>query len=467
MKQKKIKNSRKSYSRKRKEEVKEKELSSSLNNLEVIKTREGYSNILKEVDKLSEELAKKDLELSQLKEKREKELIDLERSKNELTALIQDIEKSRKALLNILEDVDFERKKAQEERNKTFAIINSLADGVLFIDYEDKVSLVNPQAEIMLDLKKEDIFGKRIIDLNVFPNIKPFLSLLGEGVEKVFRKEVKIKENVVFEITTVPILEKEHYGKLIILHDISREKLVEKMKTEFVSLAAHQLRTPLSAIKWILKMFLDREVGEISEEQEDFLQKAYQSNERTIALINDLLNVTRIEEGRYIYQTTLTSIESVINPLINSYQDEFSRKKINFEFKKPKSALPYIHLDVEKITLALQNLFDNAIRYTKEGGTIVVSLEHDDKKKEVKFSISDNGVGIPDNEKERIFTKFFRGTNVIRMETEGSGLGLFIAKNIVEAHKGRIWFESEEGKGSTFYIAFPIKEEVREFLEKL
>jgi two-component system sensor histidine kinase VicK len=138
--------------------------------------------------------------------------------------------------------------------------------------------------------------------------------------------------------------------------------------------------------------------------------------------------------------------------VIDLYKEEIKKKNLNFQFKKPKK-LPKVKVDVEKIYLAIQNLLENAIRYNKVGGEIEIILK--EKEKEIEFSIRDTGIGIPKNQQSRVFTKFFRGSNAIRMETEGSGLGLFIAKNIIEAHGGRIWFESEEGKGTTFYFTLP------------
>jgi len=242
--------------------------------------------------------------------------------------------------------------------------------------------------------------------------------------------------------------------------------MVERIKTEFVSLAAHQLRTPLSAIKWTLDMLLNGDLGEITVEQKDFIGKTYQSNERMINLINDLLDVTRIEEGKYLYRPTLTDLGTIVQFVMNSCKEEVQRKKLNLEFKKPIPKLPKIILDVEKIRLVVQNLLENAIKYTPSGGKITVSLKHLKDKKEAELQVQDTGVGIPKDQQERVFTKFFRAANVMRLDTGGSGLGLFISKNIVEAHGGRIRFESEEGKGTTFYLSLPIKEEFVEFLKE-
>jgi PAS domain S-box-containing protein len=368
------------------------------------------------------------------------------------------------ALVNMLEDVEEAKNKAEQEKNKTLAIITNLADGLLVFDGENKLSLINHRAEIFLDVKAKDLIGKSVLELSTSPNLKPLIRILGIEIREVFRKEILIKKNFTLEVSTASIMRKrEKLGILVILHDITREKIIERMKTEFVSLAAHQLRTPLSAIKWTLRMLLDGDLGEITKEQRDFLGKTYQSNERMISLINDLLNITRIEEGRYLYKPVLADFETICQFVINSFKDEIKKKEIKFEFKKPQKKLPQVKVDVERIRLTFNNLLDNAIKYTPTGGRVTVSLRH--VKKEIELSIKDTGVGIPKDQQGRVFTKFFRGANVMRMATEGSGLGLFITKNIIEAHGGKIWFESEEGKGATFYFTLPIEEEFTEFLK--
>jgi len=375
------------------------------------------------------------------------------------------IRQTQRALLNILEDTEEARQVAETEKSKTEAIITNLADGLFVFDKENNLTLINPQAEAFFEIRPEEVVGKSILELSSIPAFEPLANLLGKEIKGVFRKEVQIRDNLILEVSTLPMIKGgEILGSLIILHDITREKMIEKMKTEFVSLTAHQLRTPLSAVKWTLRMLLDGDLGNITEEQRSFLEKTYNSNERMIDLINDLLNVTRIEEGRYLYRPTLADIEPVVQSVIGSYKGEFERKKIRFEFKKPEKKTGLVLIDEEKIRLAIQNLIDNAIAYSQSGDSVAVSLKYVNQK-EVELSVKDTGVGIPKDQQERIFTKFFRGANAIRMETEGSGLGLFITKNIIEAHGGRIWFESEENKGTTFYLTIPIKEEFEEFLE--
>jgi len=393
------------------------------------------------------------------------DLTDIKTYQKNLEEEAKDLQDSRSALINILEDVEGALKSAEEEKNKTLAVITNFADGLLVFDKEGRLSLINPQAEDFFDVKTRDIVGRPILELSTFPTIEPVVRIVGGEIKGVFRKEIKIKENLILEVSTIPMMrEEEKFGALIILHDVSREKLIERMKTEFVSLSAHQLRTPLSAIKWTLKMLLDGDLGKITEEQRDFIEKTYKSNERMINLINDLLDVSRIEEGRYLYKPVLTNLESIIQFVVNSYKEEIERKKLKFQFKKPKLKLPEVIVDVEKIKLAIDNLLGNAIGYTPAGGEVTVSLKC--VKKEIELSVKDTGVGIPKDQQGRVFTKFFRAANAIRMETEGSGLGLFIAKNIIEAHGGKIWFESEEKKGTTFHFTLPIPEKFGEFLKE-
>jgi len=426
--------------------------------MELAELKKAQARELKEMDRIARMLVRRDFRLTEVQEERMGEI-------QELTKRTKELEDSRKALVNILEDIEEARKNAEQEKNKTEALITNFTDGLLFFGESRKLSLINPQAEDFFQVRGKDVIDKSIIELGTFSTIKPIVALVGKEIKGVFRKEVQIRENLALEVSTIPIMrEEEKLGALIILHDVTREKTIERMKTEFVSLAAHQLRTPLSAIKWTLRMLLDGDLGKITEEQEDFIEKTYKSNERMITLINDLLDVTRIEEGRYLYKPVLADFEPICQFVINSYQEEIGRRGLKFEFKKPEKKLPRVMLDVEKMRLAIQNLLDNAIRYTPLAGQITVSLKLGQKG--IEFSVKDTGVGIPKDQQGRVFTKFFRAANVMRLATEGSGLGLFITKNIIEAHGGKIWFESEEGKGTTFYFTLPVKEEFGEFLKE-
>jgi len=408
---------------------------------------------ISEIKSLQQELERKVKERTAELEKRTKELID-----------------SRHALMNILEDIEQARDEAEKERDKTAAIIENFPEGILVFDPTNKLISINPKAKEFFGFEKEDLAGRSLKELQQIPQLSPLLEVLGkERILLVRKKELSLSENLILEVSTIPIFRKTtKIGTLVLLRDVTREKFIERLKTEFVSIAAHQLRTPLSAIKWTIRMLLDGDVGEITQEQRELLEKTYASNERMIHLINDLLNVTRIEEGRFLYNLRKEDIIKLIEKVIAPLKDVAKRKKIKMKFRKPSGKVPMIKIDAEKISLCVQNLVDNAIRYTYPGGEVDISVKYLKNKQEILFSVKDTGIGIPKEQQGRVFSRFFRAENAIREETEGTGLGLFITKNIIEAHGGKIWFESEEGKGTTFYFTLPLKkEEFEKFVEEI
>jgi len=423
-----------------------------------IKTGDEIEALGETFNLMAEKLKSHFKELEEMKE-RETVLRIRERARTqEAERKVKELEEARVALMNILEDVEEARKKAEEEKNKTLAIVENFVDGLLVFDKEKKLISMNPQAEVFLKLEKEKVIGKSIEDLKEIPEFKKIFEIVGPEIKPCFREELKMEENLILEITSFPILlEKEKIGNLIILHDITREKYIEQLKTEFVSLAAHQLRTPLSGIKWSLKMMLDGDLGPLFEEQKDFLKKALMANERLIRLVNDLLDVTRIEEGRYLYKLEEKDIVKIVEDVFNSYLELAKEKSIDFELEKLKDSFPLVKVDEEKIKLAIQNLIENALIYTLPKGKVTVTI--DLQNGNFFFKVKDTGIGIPKQVQDRIFTKFFRAPNAAKIDTEGSGLGLFITKNIIESHGGKIWFESEEGKGTTFYFTIPVKKE--------
>jgi PAS domain S-box-containing protein len=381
----------------------------------------------------------------------QKELREL---KQQRAAEAKGLMESKQALLRLLDDAERERGLAEEERDRTIAIVKNLGDGIVIVEHE-KVALTNPKAEAFFDIESAEIMGQDIWSLINHPKLSALIKLLQDYRLDLTKQELVLREDLILEVSTAAIIRgSEEGGKMVILHDITREKSMEKMKTEFVSITAHQLRTPLSAIKWTMNMMLDGDLGPVPEGQRDFLQKTYQSNERMIRLVNDLLNVTRIEEGRFLYDLKPQNIIELTEKIISPLKELAEKKGLKFIFEKASTKVPPIYVDQERFGIALQNLVDNAIHYTMRG-RVLVSTAYDGQKEEFYFMIKDDGIGIPSEQQKRVFSRFFRAPNAIKTETEGTGLGLFIAKNIVEAHGGKIWFESEEGKGASFYIMVP------------
>ena len=355
----------------------------------------------------------------------------------------------------------------EPEVESTLTIIDYFTDGVLVFNVGNKVSLINPQAEKMLDIPDKEVLGKSVLRLTEFPRANPLVSLLGGGIKEVFKRELRIGTNSVFEVTSVVMRKKgDKVGTLVILHDVSREKLVDRMKTEFVTLAAHQLRTPTSAIKWSLKMLLEGDLGEINEKQKEVLEKAYKTNDKVISLMSDLLNVAEIEEGRFLSEMELGDMEEIVKSSLDLFEHQIKSKKIDVRVEKLDKKIPEVMVDENKIKVAVKNLLDNAVTYTPERGKVVVLLGRKENNKEIQVEIRDNGMGIPKPQQDEVFKKFFRADNVKKVETEGTGLGLYITKNIIEAHGGRIWFRSKEGKGTSFYFTLPVKKQFGEYLGK-
>jgi signal transduction histidine kinase len=234
-------------------------------------------------------------------------------------------------------------------------------------------------------------------------------------------------------------------------------KRLDVAKSEFISIASHQLRTPLTVIKGYISMILEGSFGKISKTQKESLEKVYESSERLIQLIENLLNISRIESGRLQYSFMPLDLEKLVANVVEELESVAKKKGLRFTYKKPKTALPTLKLDEEKLRQVIMNLIDNSIKYTKQG-SVTVSLYQKDNR--VIFSVKDTGIGIDEEGKDNLFKKFSRGTGTSLIHTEGTGLGLYVAKQIVEGHGGDIRVESPgEGKGSEFLVALPVAKE--------
>lgn|GEM_PF-4507285 len=231
-------------------------------------------------------------------------------------------------------------------------------------------------------------------------------------------------------------------------------KHIENLKSEFVSIVAHQLRTPLAGIKWTLDMLINGDLGVLNPDQKTFLFKIHDGNERMIRFVNDLLSINRIESGRLQYNFTSLNLQHVAESVLLDIYPIANKKGIAINFRGKGVTLPQVAADPEKIRVAFQNLLENAVKYTERDGHITLELRN--RGAEVLVMVSDNGFGIPKDEQSGIFKRFYRAPSAVKMQTEGSGLGLYLARAIVEAHGGRIWFESIPGEGTSFYFTIPV-----------
>jgi len=233
------------------------------------------------------------------------------------------------------------------------------------------------------------------------------------------------------------------------------EKLAEanRLKTEFVNIVAHQLRTPLSAIRWSVGFLLGGKATRLNSQQYEQIELIQSNVKRLIRLVDDLLDVSRVEQGRIVLKKEKIDLGELAKEMIEQYSSYARASDISLKLKAEKK-LPLISADSEKIKIVLQNLIDNAIRYSKKSGKVQIKLSKENGY--IKCEVKDNGVGIPKNEQKYIFRKFFRSSNILRRQTRGTGLGLFITKAFINLHNGRIGFKSEENKGSVFWFELPI-----------
>lgn len=359
------------------------------------------------------------------------------------------------------------------EHSRLQDLVESMSNGVVMVDANQRIIIANPVAKKIFGIVNENSSLDQIFEV-----IKKGKTNGGDDseIEKAYAfasKEGKTQKIDSFElnrrfyeilITPVRDLQKEVSGGAIIFHDITHLKEIDRMKTEFVSVASHQLRTPLTAINWYVEMLRSGDAGKLNDEQMVFLDEIYTGSVRMVKLINELLNVSRIETGRLKIEPKPVFLDDYIESIIHELKALASEHSCEMEFRKPEKRLPMIAVDDILMRQVIHNLITNAIRYSSVGECgIAVSLEQKDTNYLV--TVSDGGIGIPKESQARIFEKFFRADNAREKEAEGSGIGMYIAKMVVEASGGKLWFESptafrevngkQEGYGTTFYLSIP------------
>lgn len=357
----------------------------------------------------------------------------------------------------------------------TDAIIESLTLGLVEYRGDHTVVRINKAAEDMLGVKRGSVVGKQLLPADMG---QPGLSSLGEVTfftsTEAFPKQKKgnpyeatidevsidypTKRDLQVITVLLPTAESSHgveHNFIKLIRDVTREKLVEKSKSNFITVAAHQLRTPLSAIRWAINLIMS-DASRLTPDQVNILQSGSKATDQVITLINDLLDASQIEEGRFGYEFSPGNLADVVRAAATPFASKAQEKSVTFDIKVPEEN-PTIALDAKKLGMVIQNLLTNAITYTPAQGHVGITLEYGDRFATV--TIADTGVGIPADENMRIFTKFFRSKKALVMETSGSGLGLYIAKNIVERHGGKITLESQENRGTIVSFTVPLRAE--------
>ncbi|MFA6215346.1 MAG: HAMP domain-containing sensor histidine kinase [Patescibacteria group bacterium] len=252
---------------------------------------------------------------------------------------------------------------------------------------------------------------------------------------------------------------------------------VLKKEREFVSITVHELKAPLGITKWSLEMLKSQKSGKLNDEQLELIDQVYRGNERLLILVRDLLNLAKLQEGKFEIESKPIKISTIISDVITGFSAEAAKKKVAIEWQNKKSSLPPVIADGNRVAQVITNLVSNAIKYTKENGKVIISVEKTTGEKIKKqtaelitastsytknkngylvIAVADTGIGISPADQKKLFTRFFRSKKVLKSETEGTGLGLYITKSIINLHQGDIWFTSVLGQGSTFYFSLPI-----------
>lgn len=378
------------------------------------------------------------------------------------------LSETEKAVMNLLEDGQISENYLKKERERLATIIFSMGEGLIVVDNNMKIILINSMAEKLLEISSGEAVGKKISEI---------VSLL-KGEEKILTEElpvfktlktgesisVDLADNYYYQLPSgkkfpiilndAPLRGNGIIGAVVVFKDATDEKALDESRSSFISTASHQLRTPLTAIRWYTEMLNAGDAGPLSDNQKKFSNEIYGGVLRLGDTLNLLLTLARVEGRRMKIKNEKINIFQFTDNLIKNLGPSIKNKNLSVEIKSNRKEISDIDLDQTLLSQVITNLLSNAIRYTNEGGHIEIGISCNDK--EMIYYIKDDGMGIPEDQKNRVFEKFFRAENAMTKIPDGNGLGLVLVKSLVEIWKGKVWFESELGKGTTFYFTIPI-----------
>lgn len=343
----------------------------------------------------------------------------------------------------------------ETEKGKLSSMLYSMADGVVMVDQKSELTIINPSAKKMLSIKEENPTMFDLVDaLGGKLNLPRKIDEIVKKGEPLSIKELVLSESAV-QVLLSPVKDKKDrlIGVVMVLHDISKEKELERLREDFTAMMIHELRAPLTAVRGASSSLLSHKEGFPEDKKQEYLNMIKESSENMLAIVNDLLDVAKIEVGKMTIDLKTADIGKLVKVKTEAFVPLAQEKSLDLKAEVPDQPVE-VEIDTDRIGQVLSNLLSNAIKFTEQG-SIIVSLEAGDT--EVKVWVKDTGVGIKPEDQSRLFSKFAQlGTKKPRT-AEGTGLGLVVARGIVEAHAGRIWVDSEEGKGSTFYFTIPLK----------
>jgi PAS domain S-box-containing protein len=376
----------------------------------------------------------------------------------------------KKRIITVARDIRNRKKREKqikEERDKIKAILNSLGEGVFVVNQDLEIVLFNPAAEKISGYSSKEAVGKPYKEVLNFVFEKDKNKVNDRFIKDAFKtgKTQNMSNHTLLigkDGEEIPVADSaaplkgekgEVIGCVVVFRDNSRRRAIDKAKTEFVSLASHQLRTPLSIIRWYIEALLGGDLGKINEEQKEYLEEINEGNQRMIDLVNSLLNVSRLEMGKLDINPTELDIVEIAKKTIKQFRLEIKEKQINFI--ENYDEIPPIKLDKDLLGIVFQNLISNAIKYSSEKGKVQLDILRQGEN--VEIAIQDNGIGIPKKQQGKIFEKLFRADNVKTKNINGTGLGLYLVKKILDHCNCKIWFESKENEGTTFFVRIPLK----------
>lgn len=367
-----------------------------------------------------------------------------------------------------LNTVEKEKKKISDEKERVESVIHNLAEGVMVVDKAGKVLLMNPAAEKLLGVKQSDKVGKPVTeDIGEGQLVSLTTGKLKDSDEAEKKVEVislNDETRRVLQASTA-VIENEDgqtVGMVSVLSDVTKQKQLAELKDKFVSNVSHELRTPLVAIEKSLALIMEKELGDVNPEQQKFLDIARRNIGRLSRLINDLLDVSKLEAGKMNLQPEIVVIREIAGHVMGTLQTWAKDKKVNLALKFTDEKMS-IEVDPDRLTQILTNLASNALKFTPEEGTVTIEAKDGIKDPKipggdcVEIGVRDTGIGIAPEDQARIFQKFEQVSLAQPQGVSSTGLGLTIVKEIVELHGGRIWVESQPGKGSVFLFRLPVK----------
>ncbi len=357
-------------------------------------------------------------------------------------------------------------------KNQEFKkFIDSLADALIIYDQDFRIISFNPAAEKLFGIGAGSVEGKAIspqdaenpklqlLVQTLFPSLAPVMvprSASGEWpqVVDVSFQEPALEFRIITSRLGSPAVaggQPEKFMKII--RDRTREVVLLKEKSEFITVASHQLKTPLTNITWALEaLAADRN---LSDNNREIAKKALEASQLLVKTVEDILDVAKIEEGKFGYNFEPINLVEFLNKILEQVSPQAHQAGVRLYFDAPTGQLPLVFADTRKLSLVLVNLLDNAIRYNVKNGEVIVKAEQIPDKPFLKVSVKDTGIGVPAEDLQKLFSKFFRADNALKFQTEGTGLGLYIARNIVRTHGGEIGAESELNRGSVFHFTLP------------